>query len=192
MLIAPLSCRAVYVAIPVCVAGVILITQPPFLGRDSQQRSKLGIMLAVGQVRLGSKTCTHVTVCLLKHDPIYTVQICIVHVSTACDLPATCAWSAGIGMNALCRTGPYVSVCVCLLATCAQAASLHAGYFLSLCKNVCKRAAQNGHSQRLRLLLVPVLNNWSHNRVEYQHDMGLGAGPDAAPCMGLGPVCRHW
>ena len=52
-----LSCRAVYVAIPVCVAGVILITQPAFLGQDSQERSKLGIMLAVGQVRL----CQHTT-----------------------------------------------------------------------------------------------------------------------------------
>ena len=45
-----MPCRAVYVAIPVCVAGVILITQPAFLGQDTQQRSKLGILLAVGQV----------------------------------------------------------------------------------------------------------------------------------------------
>lgn len=57
MLNALLSCRAVYVAIPVCVAGVILITQPAFLGQDSQQRSKLGVTLAVGQVRLSQ----HVT-----------------------------------------------------------------------------------------------------------------------------------
>lgn len=45
-------CRAVYVAIPVCVAGVVLITQPSFLGKHSQQRSTLGILLAVGQVRM--------------------------------------------------------------------------------------------------------------------------------------------
>ena len=50
MLIALLLCRAVYVAIPVCVAGVILITQPAFLGQATQQRSKIGITLAVGQV----------------------------------------------------------------------------------------------------------------------------------------------
>lgn len=43
-------CRAVYVAIPVCVAGVILITQPSFLGRTSEHRSMLGVTLAVGQV----------------------------------------------------------------------------------------------------------------------------------------------
>ncbi len=45
-----MSCRAVYVAIPVCVTGVILITQPSFLGHVSQHRSMLGITLAVGQV----------------------------------------------------------------------------------------------------------------------------------------------
>ena len=38
-------------AIPICVAGVVLITQPSFLGKHSQQRSMLGILLAVGQVR---------------------------------------------------------------------------------------------------------------------------------------------
>ena len=43
-------CRAVYVAIPVCVAGVILITQPSFLGHVSEHRSMLGVTLAVGQV----------------------------------------------------------------------------------------------------------------------------------------------
>ena len=45
-----MSCRAVYVAIPVCVAGVILITQPSFLGHVSEHRSMLGVTLAVGQV----------------------------------------------------------------------------------------------------------------------------------------------
>ena len=43
-------CRAVYVAIPVCVAGVILITQPSFLGHVSEHRSMLGVTLAIGQV----------------------------------------------------------------------------------------------------------------------------------------------
>lgn len=37
-------------AIPVCVAGVILVTQPSFLGKMSEHRSTLGIVLAVGQV----------------------------------------------------------------------------------------------------------------------------------------------
>ena len=45
-----MSCRAVYVAIPVCVVGVILITQPSFLGRVSEHRSMLGVTLAIGQV----------------------------------------------------------------------------------------------------------------------------------------------
>ena len=60
MLKAWLSCRAVYVAIPVCVAGVILITQPAFLGQDTQQRSKLGITLAVGQVQSLAACCLRV------------------------------------------------------------------------------------------------------------------------------------
>lgn len=77
-----LSCRAVYVAIPVCVAGVILITQPAFLGQSSQQRSKLGIMLAVGQVGL----CLHVT-SLYKmsyHTITRMLLVCTVHKYTCC------------------------------------------------------------------------------------------------------------
>lgn len=44
-------CRAVYVAIPVCVLGVLLITQPSWLGHGTRSRSALGITLAIGQVQ---------------------------------------------------------------------------------------------------------------------------------------------
>lgn len=43
-------CRAVYVAIPVCVVGVVFITQPSWLGGGTHPRSALGIILAIGQV----------------------------------------------------------------------------------------------------------------------------------------------
>ena len=45
-----LVCRAVYVAIPVCVVGVVFITQPSWLGGGTHPRSALGIILAIGQV----------------------------------------------------------------------------------------------------------------------------------------------
>lgn len=50
-----LVCRAVYVAIPVCVVGVVFITQPSWLGGGTHPRSALGIILAIGQV--GHKLC---------------------------------------------------------------------------------------------------------------------------------------
>ena len=60
--------RAVYVAIPICVAGVVLITQPSFLGKHSQQRSTLGILLAVGQVRTAlPEVSAHIAVTLARH-----------------------------------------------------------------------------------------------------------------------------
>ncbi|KAK9829224.1 hypothetical protein WJX72_004585 [[Myrmecia] bisecta] len=41
--------KFVLVAVPCCIAGVICITQPSFLGFGSADRSKIGILLACGQ-----------------------------------------------------------------------------------------------------------------------------------------------
>ena len=47
----PRACRATIAAIPVCLVGVILITQPPALGMsDGKNRSYLGMACACGQV----------------------------------------------------------------------------------------------------------------------------------------------
>lgn len=45
------GCRLVAVAIPACLVGVALITQPEFLGfKEAQQRNLWGILFASGQV----------------------------------------------------------------------------------------------------------------------------------------------
>ena len=63
------ACRMVAIAIPLCLVGVSLITQPSILGfRKSQQRNIWGIVFASGQVRillpplsfeLSQEYCTH-------------------------------------------------------------------------------------------------------------------------------------
>ena len=42
-------CRTVGISIVCCMAGVILITQPPILGFEESERSLLGVMFALLQ-----------------------------------------------------------------------------------------------------------------------------------------------
>lgn len=44
------ACRAVGVAIVMCMGGVLLITQPSFLGFAKNERSLLGVFFACFQV----------------------------------------------------------------------------------------------------------------------------------------------
>ena len=68
---------------------------------------------------------------------------------------------------------------------------LSAGLLLSMRQNVCQGAAQDRYSQRFCLLLVSLLHNWSNDRAGGEYAVGLRAGLDDAPCLGLGLVCWH-
>lgn len=92
--------RAVYVAIPVCVAGVILVTQPSFLGKMSEHRSTLGIVLAVGQACFSAcaKMCVRE---LRKTDTanvsVFYLSLCST-IGASIGLGVSMVWGSGQGL----------------------------------------------------------------------------------------------
>lgn len=92
--------KAVYVAIPVCVAGVILITQPSFLGRVSEHRSMLGVTLAIGQACFSAcaKMCVRE---LRKTDTanvsVFYLSLCST-IGATIGLGASMLWGSGQGL----------------------------------------------------------------------------------------------
>ena len=66
-----------------------------------------------------------------------------------------------------------------------------AGLFFSMCQDVCQRTAQDRYSQCVCVLPVAVFHNWGLDRAWGKYAVGLKAGSDDAPCLGLGFICWH-
>ncbi len=84
-----------------------------------------------------------------------------------------------------------IAACKLSIPMCLHNVCLPAGLLLSVRQNVCQGAAQDRYSQRVCLLPVSLLHNWGHDRAGGKYAVGLRAGLDDAPCLGLGLVCWH-